>query len=214
MLKRTPPESTRQGKHVYTIDDDQPFRLAMSRALEIFGYDVHQFDSANDFLAHAVLFRPAVLLMDMQMPGLSGVQLQAQLKTSGWQVPVIFISGDSSVAQSIGAMKQGALDFLCKPFDLDQLTAQIETALAQDKQHLQRLEQQQQCQEKLDRLKPREQDAYACLSKGFSYAEMMKALSISLPTAKQYRAAVMRKLEFASLAELMAFHHRLTGTPD
>ena len=93
----------------------------MSRGLEHLGYDVQSFEGARAFLDKAVLFRPAVLLIDMQMPDVNGVQLQASLLHKGWGVPIIFISGESTVQQSIAAMKQGAHDFMVKPFDLDKL---------------------------------------------------------------------------------------------
>lgn len=204
-------EAARQGKHVYIIDDDHSVRTSLARALEKFGYDVHKFENAEAFQAHAFLFRPAVLLIDIQMPGMNGVQLQARLQEMGWRVPVVFISGESSLSQGITAMKQGAMDFLIKPFDLDRLVFLIEMALTQDAQQLKTLAQQEWCAKQLEQLKPREKEAYFCLAKGFSYDEMMGAMGISKPTAKQYRAAVMRQLKFASLAELIQFHQALTA---
>jgi FixJ family two-component response regulator len=204
-------EPTRQGKHVYIIDDDEPVRMALTRALVRAGYDVHQFDGAQAFLERAVVFRPAVLLIDMQMPGVNGVQLQAHLQADGWTVPVIFITGASTLSQGITAMKQGALDLLVKPFDLDELTNLIEAAFTRDSLQLQTLARQQLCARQLDVLKQRERDAFFCLARGYSYSEMMNEMGISLPTAKQYRAAVMRKMKFGSLAELIVFHDALTA---
>ncbi len=197
------------NKHLYIIDDDSSVRSALTRALAHLGYEVQQFDSAEFFFEKAVLFRPAVLLIDMLMPGINGVQLQASLQEKGWRVPVIFISGESTVQQSIIAMKQGATDFLIKPFDLDKLVAAVEAAIDLDSKQALSLSRQQICKLQLNVLKPRELDAYFCLAKGYSYQEMMQTLSISLPTAKQYRAAVMRKLKFSSLADLLAFDREL-----
>ncbi len=199
------------AKHVYVVDDDQGVRTALGRGLERLGYDVHQFAAAEPFLKDAVVFRPAVLVVDMQMPGMSGVQLQARLHDKGWNCPVIFISGESSVLQTITAMKQGALDFLVKPFDLDRLTALIAAGIEQDRARLQALSRQALCQKRLKQLTPRELETFYGLAKGYSYSELMNALNISQPTAKQYRAAVMRKLQFASLAELIQFHDDLTA---
>ena len=201
-----------ERKHLYIIDDDSSVRSALSRGLEHLGYDVQPFDGANAFFEKAVLFRPAVLLIDMQMPGVNGVQLQASLQEKGWRVPVIFVSGESTAQQGIAAMKQGALDFLVKPFDLNRLVSVIESAIKIDASLLQALSRQQECRRILEKLKPREFDAYLCLAKGHSYSEVMRALGISLPTAKQYRAAVMRKLNFATLAELLAFDKELNWT--
>lgn len=108
-------------------------------------------------------------------------------------------------------MKQGALDLLVKPFDLDELTNLIEAAFTRDSLQLQTLARQQLCARQLDVLKQREKDAFFCLARGYSYSEMMNEMGISLPTAKQYRAAAMRKMKFGSLAELIVFHDALTA---
>lgn len=207
-----PHPSGRRDTHVYIVEDDLRVRLSLARALDILGYNVQHFDSAEAFQAQAVIFRPGVLLLDMQLPGITGVHLQAKLLTDEARLPVIFISGESSLAQGITAMKQGALDLLTKPFDLDRLVELVDQATAQDTARLQAQARQQQCMKQLEALKPREREAYFCLAKGYSYDEMMKALAISKPTAKQYRTAVMRKLKFASLAELLDFHRALSGS--
>jgi two-component system, LuxR family, response regulator FixJ len=196
-------------KHLYIIDDDSSVRSALSRSLLHLGYDVQHFEGAHAFFEKAVLFRPAVLLVDMQMPGVNGAQLQASLRERGWRVPVIFISGESTVQQAITAMKQGALDFLVKPFDLDRLERAVDSAIELEVRQMWGLSRQEECRQRLEALKPREFDAYLCLAKGHGYGEMMRALGISLPTAKQYRTAVMRKLKFATLAELLAFDKEL-----
>lgn len=203
------PESFARGKHAYVIDDDASVRRTLGRALSIHGCDAHEFSSAEDFLKKAAIFRPAVLLIDIQMPQINGVELQDELQVRGLKLPVIFISGESTLQQTIAAMKHGPLDFLLKPFDLNVLTELVDKAIEQDLKQLQLLSRQKDCQKRLELLKPREKEAFYCLAKGHSYGEMMQALGISLPTAKQYRAAVMRKLEFASLAELIQFHQDL-----
>lgn len=200
---------TSNRKHLYIIDDDSSVRAALSRALGHLGYDVQQFEGAKKFFEKAVLFRPAVLLIDMRMPEINGIQMQDTLRQRGWPVPVIFISGESTLEQSIAAMKQGALDFLIKPFDLDKLLEVIENAVKIDAKQTLQASRQQDLRRRLDVLKPRELQAYMCLTKGYSYSEMMRALEISLPTAKQYRAAVMRKLKFSTLAELLEFDREL-----
>lgn len=203
---------SRRDQHVYIVDDDVAIRRALVRGLEPLGYDVHQFASAAEFLGQAFLFRPSVLLVDMQMPGTSGVELQAMLLAKDWKAPLIFISGESSVQQGITAMKQGARDFLVKPFDLDRLVSAIEAAIEFDGRQMHALTKQQACRRQLNTLKPRELEAYHCLARGHSYTEMMQALDISLPTAKQYRAAVMRKLKFGTLAELLQFDKDLNAS--
>ena len=198
-------------KHVYIIDDDKPVRIALMRGLERLGYDVYHFESARAFLDQSIVFRPAVLILDMQMPGMTGVELQAWLNEKNSKLPTIFISGESTVAQGITAMKQGAWDFLAKPFNLDQLTNLIETAIKHDERIVHITSIQQQCANRLQLLSHRELDAYHCFAKGYSHSQVMAALEISLPTAKTYRAAVMRKLKCSSLAELISFDKQLKG---
>lgn len=201
----------RRNQHIYIVDDDAAVGRALVRGLGQLGFDVHHFPSAQNFLEQAVIFRPATLVIDMQMPQCNGVELQAILQSKGLHIPVIFISGESTVLQGITAMKQGALDFLVKPFDLDRLCALIDAAIELDTRCSQAQELQRTCQQRLKRLKPRELEAYRCLAQGQSYREMMLALSISLPTAKQYRTAVMRKMAFGSLSELLQFDRDLHG---
>jgi len=102
--------------HVIVIDDDASVRRSLSTMLERVGYNVSLYDSADAFLVNPVVPSPAVILLDMRMPGTTGVGLQTQLKTLAQHVPVIFVSGDSRPEEIIAAMKQGAVDFLLKPF--------------------------------------------------------------------------------------------------
>lgn len=196
-------------QHVYVVDDDPSVRNALARALLHLDFEVQEFSDPRQFLDKAVCFRPAVLVIDMRMPKMSGVQLQEQLSDKGWPVPVIFISGESTVAQSITAMRQGAYEFLTKPFDLDHLVRLIDEAMQLDHNYVQAQVRRQECQRQLELLKPRELQALHLLSKGYSNQELMRDMDISLPTAKQYRAAVMRKLHFESLAQLIAFCEQL-----
>lgn len=198
-----------EGKHVYVVDDDKSVLYNLAHLLEQYGYDAHQFDSAKAFLDQSILFRPAVLVVDMLMPGMTGVELQALLIQKGVHVPTVFISGESAVSQGITAMKQGALDFLTKPFQVKRLIELIEAGLARDVQMSQAKALQQLRRQQLRQLKPREQEAFFCLAKGYSYAETMMAMQISLPTAKQYRTSVMRQLKLNSLSELIDFHSEL-----
>lgn len=199
------------NRHVYVVDDDDGVRTAIGRGLGQLGYDVHQFSGAIPFLDDAVIFRPAVLLVDMRMPHITGIELQARLIDRGWDAPVIFISGESTASQSVTALKQGAVDFLSKPFDLDVLAAVVAAAMAKDIRLLQIKARRDVCARQLSQLKPRELEAFHHLAKGYSYQEIMQAMDISMPTAKQYRAAVMRKLKFDTLAQLIQFHKDLNG---
>jgi FixJ family two-component response regulator len=124
-------------RHVYVIDDDAAVRNALARSLERLGYKVHPFAGAASFLDGTLFCRPAVMLMDMRMPGINGIELQVHLATVGWESPVIFISGESTVTQNAIALEQGAFGFLKKPFGLDELASAVAAAMAEDALRLQ-----------------------------------------------------------------------------
>ena len=189
--------------HIFLVDDDVAIRESLSKSLEYLGYVVYSFSNANEFLRAPLFVTPAVLITDMLMPGLNGVELQAELIRLGRNLPIIFISGEASVHQSILAMKQGAIEFLIKPFERTHLIQAIVRGIEIDTLAMQVEVKRASLSLKLQRLSPRERATYDLLTKGYANAELMKALTISLPTAKQYKSEVMRKLNLATLAELI-----------
>lgn len=193
-----------ESKHIYLIDDDDSMRKIIASMLGFLGYQVHVFSSAVDFLEHSVKGAPAVIITDMRMPDMDGVELQAELIKRGRQIPMIFISGQSTVPQTISAMKQGAIDFLVKPFDRDQLLLAVVRGLEQDAINMRAYIERATLEEGLKALAPREREVFELLSLGFNNAQIQEKLNISLPTAKQYKSEVMRKLNLRSLAQLIA----------
>ncbi len=193
-----------ESKHIYLIDDDDSMRKIIASMLGFLGYQVHVFSSAVDFLEHSVKGAPAVIITDMRMPDMDGVELQAELIKRGRQIPMIFISGQSTVPQTISAMKQGAIDFLVKPFDRDQLLLAVVRGLEQDAINMRAYIEKAALEEGLKALTPREREVFELLSLGFNNAQIQEKLNISLPTAKQYKSEVMRKLNLRSLAQLIA----------
>lgn len=193
-----------ESKHIYLIDDDDSMRKIIASMLDFLGYQVHVFSSAVDFLEHSVKGAPAVIITDMRMPDMNGVELQAELIKRGRQIPMIFISGQSTVPQTISAMKQGAIDFLVKPFDRDQLLLAVVRGLEQDAINMRAYIERASLEEGLKALAPREREVFELLSLGFNNAQIQEKLNISLPTAKQYKSEVMRKLNLRSLAQLIA----------
>lgn len=192
------------SKHVYLIDDDDSMLKIISSILGFLGYEVHVFSSGIDFLDHSVNGAPAVIITDMRMPDMNGVELQAELIKRGRQIPIIFISGQSTVPQTISAMKQGAIDFLVKPFDRDQLLLAVVRGLEQDAVNMRTYIERVALEEGLKALSPREREVFELLSLGFNNAQIQEKLNISLPTTKQYKSEVMRKLNLRSLAQLIA----------
>jgi FixJ family two-component response regulator len=191
--------------HVFLIDDDHGVRAALSDLLRFAGYELSAWETAEQFLNEMPLHAPAVVLTDMRMPGLSGVEMHVELARRGRNFPVIYLSGESTVPQTVHAMKLGAFDFLTKPFSREQLLTVVASAMEQDRIAMQAVLRRARFNQAQTELSPRERQVHDLLVKGFSNREVMDALGISLPTAKQYKSEVMRKLGVRSLSELMAF---------
>ena len=192
------------SKHIFLIDDDESMRTVLKGMLEFLGFQVHVYASAVEFLKVSMQAGPAVIIIDMQMPDMSGVELQAELLKRGRQIPIIFISGESTLPQTISAMKQGAIEFLLKPFERDQLLSAVVRGLEQDVAYMRSYVVQTTLAEGLKGLSPREREVFELLAIGFNNLQIQEKLNISLPTAKQYKSEVMRKLNLSSLAHLIA----------
>lgn len=192
------------SEHVFLVDDDDALRDGIADLLCVVGYQVYSWSDGAAFLADIPRVAPAVLITDMRMPGLSGVELHAELLRLGRTLPVIYISGESTVAQSIQAMKLGAMEFLVKPFGREELLRAVATSLEKDRQQMQHLIKAARVAQARAQLSPREVQVHELMLKGYNNREIMDALQISLPTAKQYKAEVMRKLAVRSLSELIS----------
>ena len=154
--------------HVIVIDDDASVRRSLRTMLGRAGYEVLLYDSAEAFLQHPVVPSPAVILLDMRMPGMTGVGLQSQLKDLLENVPVIFVSGDSRPEEIIVAMKQGAMDFLLKPFTAQAMLDVIERAMKMSHQAVRDATKSVQISERLNRLTPREMEVCHWMVRGYS----------------------------------------------
>jgi len=181
--------------HIYLVEDNVSQRESVKSILNFIGYNVLSFSNANAFLKNKIQ-RPGVLITDMQMPDISGVELQEQLIELNIDIPIIFISGEASISQSIKAMQQGAIDFLVKPFDADQLIQVVKKACELDAKKIY-------LKELLETLSPRELEVYKLLNEGLNNNELIDKLKLSLPTVKQYKSEVMRKLKIKTLSELI-----------
>jgi two-component system response regulator TtrR len=193
-------------KHIFLIDDDDSMRDSLKGLLEFFGYQVHVFSSAKAFLQVQIHVAPAVIITDMRMPDMTGVELQAELQGRGRRIPIIFISGESTTPQVIEAMKGGAIEFLLKPFGREQLLQAVVQGLERDAQFMRSYMEGATLEARLKSLTPRELEVFGLLGLGYNNAQIQEALNISLPTAKQYKAAVMDKLNLKTLADLIALN--------
>lgn len=203
-----------QTGHVDVVEDDDSLRNSIHDLLQFAGYRVRAWRDAESFLENLTQTAPAVVVTDMRMPGMSGLELHHTLLDRGRMMPMIYISGESSVKQSISAMKMGALEFLVKPFSREDLLRAVAVGLEKDRTQMLQMIEKARFDESKAHLAPREREVMDLLVKGFSNAEIMDALKISLPTAKQYKSQLMRKLGVRSLSELMRLYRKEADSSD
>ena len=190
--------------HIYLIDDDASIRRALTGTLERLGYTVSVFEAPDDFLRSAMPVAPAVILLDMRMPGKSGVEVQAELLANKWRTPIIFISGESLPAQIVRAMKQGAADFLLKPFSMESLLRSVDSALAKDSEQHALLLRSINVQQRYELLTPREKAVCSDIICGRSNKEIAEMSGSAAATIKLHRARVLNKMQAKSLSDLIA----------
>jgi two-component system, LuxR family, response regulator FixJ len=196
-------------KHVFLIEDHDELRDDLTRILQFVGYVVHAFPGPIQFLEYDKHLAPAVVVSDMLMPHMTGVELQERLKELGRTMPMIIISGESTDQQIITALKNGAIDFLLKPFSRESLFAAVAKGIEIDSLAMNNIIRVTEFNEKLKILSPRERQVFQLLSQGLNNRELMESLNISLPTAKQYKSEVMYKLRLHSLSELIALSAKI-----
>lgn len=194
--------STAHGT-VLVVDDDESLRRAVTRLGQSVGYVVKTFASARDFLDAGLRDRPACLVLDVRMAGMSGLELHAELRTRNMHMPVVFITGHGDIPMSVRAMKAGAFDFLTKPFRNQDLLTAIQAALAEDQQHLALGDEREAIERRLERLTPREREVFDLLIRGRMNKEIAAQIGTSVLTVKVHRARVMEKMEVESLACLV-----------
>lgn len=189
--------------HVIVIDDDASVRRSLATMLERVGYNVSLYDCADAFLQDPVVPSPSVILLDMRMPGTTGVGLQSQLKTLARHVSVIFVSGDSRPEEIITAMKQGAVDFLLKPFTAQAMMDVIQRAMHMSEQAVVEADKNMQVSERLKRLTPREMEVCHWMVRGYSNQQIASIDGGASATIKLHRARVMEKMAARTLPELI-----------
>jgi FixJ family two-component response regulator len=188
---------------IFLIEDDDGLRELLSGYLTFNGWRVHSFDSAEGFRSVSLPLTPSVVLLDVQLPGISGLELQKRRSEFCRSVPFIFISGALSVSDSVSAMKGGALEFLVKPVDPQELHCAVERALFLDTEFLAHDRRAAALEVQLESLSPREREVHALLMRGANNTQIMTKLGVSIHTAKQYKSEVLRKLEVTNLCELI-----------
>jgi FixJ family two-component response regulator len=188
---------------VYIVDDDASLRTAVSRLLRTAGFAVRSFASGAEFLAAARDDGPSCLLMDIRMPGPSGLDLQRSLAGAEGSPPIVFLTGHGDVAMGVRAMKEGAVDFLTKPVRREPLLNAVRDALARDEERLAARARQRTLHARYDALTPREREVLAHVVAGKLNKQIAADLGTSERTVKAHRAQVMTKMRVGSLADLV-----------
>ena len=188
---------------VFVVDDDESVRSSLRFLLKSMSLDTQAFAAAGDFLAAYDPVQHGCLVLDVRMPGMSGIELQQQLNLRGAIIPVIFITGHGDIPMAVEAMQHGAHDFLEKPFRDQDLIDRIQHALAKDAKARAALEEHDRIHARLASLTPREHEVLALMVQGKPNKIMAYELGVSQRTLEIHRARVMEKSGAASLAELV-----------
>jgi FixJ family two-component response regulator len=187
---------------IHIVDDDDSLRDSLVDLLNAAGMEARTYASTGDFLMHPPVDRPGCVLLDVRLPGPSGLDLQAAMQRQGVALPVIFLTGHADVPTTVRAMKAGAVDFLEKPFERDTLLDALRRALARDAAERQARDQASRQRTRLAVLSGREREVFDGIVAGKLNREIAEELRIGLRTVKAYRAQLMEKLNVTSAAEL------------
>lgn len=199
---------------VFIVDDDDAVRASLRMLLESAGFEVADYAHAVEFLDQCSPASRGCVISDIQMPGLDGLQLQASLDRCGIGLPMIMLTGHADVPAAVQSLKAGAIDFLEKPFDPEQLIAQVRRALELDARRHQAAAHAARCARLLARLTAREREVIERVSLGHSNKAVAADLGISERTVELHRARGMQKLELRSVAALVHFLDSMSAVSD
>ena len=194
---------TKSAGHIYLIDDDESMRTSLTRMLREVGYMVEDHSSALTFLEKSIPVSPAVILLDMQMPDMTGLDLQEKLRQLGRKTPIVFVSGQSHPHQIVKGLKKGALDFLFKPFNLEDLLKAVAEAIDFDRRQLKRVSQDVETKKDYANLTPREKEVCSWLVQGLLNKDIAVKLGTTDATIKVHKARVMDKMHVDSVQTLV-----------
>lgn len=198
---------------VYVVDDDPSVARALTRVIRLAGLRCEAFASAHDFLNHQPLESPSCLVLDVQLPDQSGLDLQKELKDRGWPGSIVFITGHGTIPMAVEAMQAGAVHFLPKPFDNRDLLTGVQKALERERERLAERDEERQIQQRLGSLSPRERQVFRLVARGMANKNVAARLGVSLQTVKLYRGRLMQKLKLNSVADLVRLAERAEALP-
>ena len=200
----TPADAT-----IFVVDDDTSVRTALKRLIKSLGFKVETFDSPQAFLKHGPHDGPACLVLDIRMPEMSGIELQEKLTNTGLGMPIIFITGHGNIPMSVKAMKAGAVDFIEKPFEDQNLIDAINVAIKKNMKFRTEQAEIKDLQQRVDSLTPREHEVFILVVSGMLNKQIAFDLGMSEKTVKVHRARVMQKMKAESLADLVRMAERV-----
>jgi FixJ family two-component response regulator len=198
---------------IYIVDDDPSIRTSLARLMRSVDLRAETFSSAQEFLERRPLDEPACMVLDIKMPGQTGLELQQELAAEGFDLPIIFLTGHGNVPVSVTAMKGGALDFLEKPVDDQDLLDAIGRAIDRSTRTRTERSERSAIRRRASRLTPRERQVFGLVVDGMLNKQVAGELGMSEKTVKVHRARVMQKMEADSLAELVRLAERAGITP-
>jgi FixJ family two-component response regulator len=200
---------------VYVVDDDVSVRESLTNLFQSVGLKVEAFDTADKFLSKKPATAPSCLILDVRLPGLSGLDLQHELARTNHAIPIVFITGHGDIPMSVRAIKAGAVEFLTKPFRDQDLLDAVRQAIEGDRETRSRARELAKLRERYASLTTREQEVLQYVVRGIINKQMGAEIGISEPTVKLHRGRMMNKMGAESLADLIMMAQKLglTGNP-
>jgi FixJ family two-component response regulator len=192
-----------QKATVFIVDDDEGARNSLRFLLKSVGLPAATFDSAQEFLTGYMPHQPGCLVLDVRMPGMSGLELQQELNRRGAVIPVVFVTGHGDVPMAVEAIQQGAFDFVQKPYREQELLDRIQRALVKDRENRKALQERDRIRARLATLTPREREVMHLMTLGKPNKVMAAELGLSQRTVEIHRAHVMEKSGATSVAQLV-----------
>ena len=198
---------------VYIVEDNDSFRKSMIRLVQTLGYQTFAYETASDFLSQTSFESPGCILLDVRLPDIDGLELQEILKQKGCRLPIVFMTGHGDIPMSVEAMKRGAVDFLPKPFEPEDLHDAIIQAMVRNTCEIEEANEKSEINGLIETLTPREKEVMRWVITGMLNKQIAYELGTSEKTIKVHRSRVMHKLNVSSVAELVRLAEKVDIAP-